>query len=84
MNMENSSGAIPDPTQTANTITVTDSDAANFIDQRELLRRVPISLRTLRTWRTNGVIPELKINRRTLFHWPSVETALLNLQRKAK
>lgn len=71
-------------TTPANSIDNSDQSPSGFIDQRELLRRVPISLRTLRTWRLNGVIPELKVNRRTLFHWPSVETALLNLQRRAK
>jgi hypothetical protein len=52
-----------------------------FIDERELLRRIPVSRRTAFTWVQNGKLPCVKINRRKLFHWPSVEQALLRQQR---
>ena len=53
-----------------------------FLDEKELLQRLPISRRTLFTWRTSGKIPYVCVGgRRVLFHWPSVEAALLRLQR---
>jgi predicted site-specific integrase-resolvase len=57
---------------------------AGFIDQTELLRRLPISRRTLFNWRFSGKIPYVNVGgRRVLFHWPSVEAALLRHQRGA-
>jgi excisionase family DNA binding protein len=53
-----------------------------FIDEKELLRRLPVSRRTLFTWRESGKIPFVRLGgRRVLFHWPSVEAALLRMQR---
>lgn len=53
-----------------------------FIDEKELLRRLPVSRRTLFTWRETGKIPFVRLGgRRVLFHWPSVEAALLRMQR---
>lgn len=52
-----------------------------FIDEAEVLRRLPISRRTLFNWRTRGKIPYVAIGRRILFHWPSVSEALLRVQR---
>jgi len=58
---------------------------AQFIDQDEFLRRIPISRRTLATWRFSGKIPYVALTgRRVLFHWPSVEAALLRAQRNAE
>jgi hypothetical protein len=55
--------------------------AAGFIDQKQLLARLPISRRTLFNWRTTGIIPCVRLGgRRILFHWPSVEAALLRHQ----
>jgi predicted site-specific integrase-resolvase len=57
---------------------------AGFIDTETMLQRLPISRRTLATWRTSGKIPFVNVTgRRVLFHWPSVESALLRLQRGA-
>lgn len=53
---------------------------AGFIDEKELLRRIPVSRRTAFTWVQNGKLPCVKINRRKLFHWPTVERALLRQQ----
>ena len=53
-----------------------------FIDEAECLRRVPVSRRTWFSWRVAGKVPTIKVTgRRCLFHWPSVEAALLRMQR---
>jgi hypothetical protein len=52
-----------------------------FLDEKEMLRRLPISRRTLFNWRRSGKIPSVKIGRRCIYHLPSVEAALLRLQR---
>jgi predicted site-specific integrase-resolvase len=55
---------------------------AGFLDEKELLKRLPISRRTLFSWRATGKIPYVRLGeRRILFHWPSVEAALLRQQR---
>ncbi len=58
------------------------SGEAGFIDEKELLKRLPVSRRTLFAWRETGKIPCVKLpgGRRVLFHWPSVEAALLRKQ----
>jgi len=55
---------------------------ASFIDEKELLKRLPVSRRTLFAWRETGKIPCVRLpgGRRVLFHWPSVEAALLRKQ----
>ena len=53
-----------------------------FIDEKQLLARLPVSRRTLFNWRRTGKIPCVRLGgRRILFHWPSVEAALLRYQR---
>jgi hypothetical protein len=55
---------------------------SDFINEKQLLERLPISRRTLFSWRTSGKIPSVRLGgRRILFHWPSVEAALLRYQR---
>jgi hypothetical protein len=57
------------------------SSAAGFLNQKQLLARLPISRRTLFNWRMTGKIPCVRLDRRRLlFHWPSVEAALLRFQ----
>ena len=51
-----------------------------FLDEKEMLKILPISRRTLFNWRTSGKIPSVKIGRRCLYHYPSIEAALLRLQ----
>ena len=53
-----------------------------FIDEKQLLTRLPVSRRTLWQWREDGKIPCVRLpgGRRVLFHWPSVEAALLRRQ----
>jgi len=55
-----------------------------FLDEKQILTRLPVSRRTLFNWRASGKIPHVKIGRRNLFHWPSVEAALLRQQRGAE
>ena len=60
---------------------LTPSGEANFIDEKQLLAKLPISRRTLFNWRAAGKIPCVRLGgRRILFHWPSVEAALLRHQ----
>jgi hypothetical protein len=61
-----------------------DKELKTFLDEREVLARIPISRRTLFNWRTAGKIPTVSIGRRNLFHWPSIEAALLRQQRGAE
>jgi hypothetical protein len=56
------------------------SSATGFLNQKQLLARLPVSRRTLFSWRASGKIPHVKIGRRILFHWPSCEAALLRRQ----
>jgi hypothetical protein len=37
--------------------------------------------RTIFSWAESGKVPYVKIGRRKIFHWPSVEAALLRQQR---
>jgi len=60
----------------------TSSSEAGFINEKQLLARLPVSRRTLFSWRMTGKIPSVRLGgRRILFHWPSVEAALLRYQR---
>jgi len=61
--------------------TKSNPSTSSIIDEAECLRRVPVSRRTWFEWRAQGKIPTIKIGRRCLYHWKSVEEALLRLQR---
>src|SRR5258708_16242222 len=56
-------------------IQTTPANESGFIDEKELLTRLPVSRRTLWQWREDGKIPCVRLpgGRRVLFHWPSVE-----------
>jgi predicted DNA-binding transcriptional regulator AlpA len=56
-------------------------DKSSFITEMELLEKLKVSRRTVFSWRMAGKIPTVKLGRRTLYHWPSVEAALLRHQR---
>ena len=60
------------------------ASADSFLDEKSLLTRIPISRRTAFNWIRQGKLPCVKIGRRKLFHWPSVEAALLRQQRGAE
>ena len=53
----------------------------NFIDEKQLLARLPISRGTLSNWKAKGLLPYIKIGRRCLYDWASVQGALLRRQR---
>ena len=59
--------------------------SARFIDETELRNSVPVSRKTLFGWRRDGKIPFVRVagGRRVLYHLPSVERALLKMQRGA-
>lgn len=52
-----------------------------FIDEKQLLVRLPVSRRTLGNWKAKGILPFIKIGRRCLYDWVSVQSALLRRQR---
>jgi hypothetical protein len=52
-----------------------------FMDEKQLLAKLPISRRTLGNWKTAGLIPYIKIGRRCLYDWTSVHGALLRRQK---
>jgi hypothetical protein len=57
-------------------------EPAGFIGNDELLKRLPVSIGTLQNWRRAGKLPFVKLSgRRVLYHWPTVEQALLRMQR---
>jgi hypothetical protein len=58
-----------------------DKEHKAFIDERELLRRLPVSRRTIHNWRRAGKIPSIVIGRRVLFCWENVSAALRRLER---
>jgi hypothetical protein len=58
-----------------------DKELKAFIDERELLRRLPVSRRTIHNWRRAGKIPSIVIGRRVLFCWENVAAALRRLER---
>jgi len=45
---------------------------------------LPISRRTLGNWKAKGIHPYIKIGRRCLYDWASVQGALLGRQRGGK
>ncbi len=60
----------------------TPANESDFIGEKELLKRLPVSRRTLFSWRTTGKIPSVRLGgRRILFHWPSIQAALLRRQK---
>jgi predicted site-specific integrase-resolvase len=61
--------------------TIPANTTPDFIDAAEMLRRLPVSRRTLHNWRTSGKIPSIKIGRRILFCWDNVSAALRRLER---
>jgi hypothetical protein len=63
-----------EPNQTASVET-------GFIDEKQLLARLPISRGTLGNWKAKGLLPYIKIGRRCLYDWTSMQSALLRRQR---
>jgi hypothetical protein len=59
----------------------TSAGEAGFIDEKQLLARLPISRGTLGNWKAKGLLPYIKIGRRCLYDWTSVQASLLCRQR---
>jgi predicted DNA-binding transcriptional regulator AlpA len=55
--------------------------ANTFLSEKELLKRLPISRRTLWNWRHQKKIPAIVIGRRVLFCWENVSAALRRLEK---
>lgn len=54
---------------------------SDIIGEAELRRRLPVCPRTIRNLRERGILPFIRLGRRVTYHWPSVEAALLRLQK---
>jgi hypothetical protein len=52
-----------------------------FLSEAQILARIPVSRRTLGSWKAKGILPFIKINRRCLYSWDSVREALLRKER---
>lgn len=57
------------------------NELKTIVEEKEMLKQVPVCRRTWYNWRKDGKIPYIKIGRRCLYHLPSVLEALLRLQR---
>src|SRR6266496_6143406 len=82
----NVSGMLPDSSDARNNDkgnepNRTSSAETGFIDEKRMLARLPISRRTLGNWKAKGILPYIKIGRRCLYDWTSVQSALLRQQR---
>ena len=55
---------------------------SEFLSESELLKRLPVCRRTLTSWRKRGQIPFVRLpgSRRVIYHWQSIEAALLRMQ----
>jgi hypothetical protein len=51
-----------------------------FLTCAELQQKIPVSRRTIFAWRKQGWLPSVQNGAKILFHWPSVEAALLRRQ----
>ena len=51
-----------------------------FLTVAELQQKIPVSRRTIFAWRKQGWLPSVQNGAKILFHWPSVEAALLRRQ----
>ena len=66
------SGATPYPEQ------------LGFLNEKQLLMRIPICRRTLTTWKRKDIIPYVAVGGRVLYDWQSCRQALLRRQRGAE
>lgn len=57
--LQNSSAVLESPALTSPN---TSSSKSDFIDEKELLKRLPVSRRTLFSWRTKGKIPSVRLS----------------------
>lgn len=59
---------------------VVDERADEFMLAPEVAKRLHVCPHTLIEWGRAGKLPFIKLNRKTLWHWPSVKEALLKMQ----
>jgi hypothetical protein len=57
------------------------ADEGGFLDEQQILKRIPVSRRTWYGWRKKG-LPFIRIERRILYDWESVRNWLLRHQRE--
>jgi hypothetical protein len=58
------------------------TDQSEFITAQELIRRIPMGRGALRARMKDGTIPYVQLGgRKYHFHWPTVTSAILRLQR---
>jgi predicted site-specific integrase-resolvase len=69
---------------TPETPRVWQAGASRFLSTDQLLADLPISRRTLGSWRKKGLIPYIKIGRRVLFDSESVRQALRRREREGQ
>ena len=53
----------------------------DFVHSAELARRLGIGVGTLRQWTKVGKLPFIQLRRKIVWHWPTVQQALLRAQR---
>lgn len=68
-------------TMIKNAIQKEEPSTTGFISEPQVLARVSVCRRTWYNWRKNGFVPYVKLGRRILYHWPSVEAAILRRQK---
>ena len=72
---------IDQPTPTT-TMPPPEATQGDFLTTEQLMARLPVCSKTLRNWRAGGKLPYIALNgKRFLYHWPSVQSALLRAQR---
>jgi hypothetical protein len=52
-----------------------------FLNEKQILARVPVSRRTWGNWKAKGLVPVIKIGRRCLYSWQNVSEALQRMER---
>lgn len=55
-----------------------------FIDKREVARRLKKKVRTIDNWMKRGILPYYKIGRSVSFKWSEIEAALVRTCRIAR
>jgi hypothetical protein len=56
-------------------------EESDFIDEKEALRRIPVSRRTWYCWREERGLPYIRVGGRVLYDWASVRQWMLRQQR---
>jgi hypothetical protein len=64
-------------------LTTPTATGGDWLTEIEILKRIPVCRRTIKDWRDAGTLPYVRLpgSRRVIYHWPTVEGALLRHQR---